>query len=120
MNTINERIRFFLKSKKITIQSFEKSIGRTNRYLGHTESPTSNVLADIMRVYSELNIEWLITGNGEMKKTENVQKNDVFQENSSVFIGNNNKKSTIEVNYDTQKNLIVEKALKILLIRAFN
>jgi transcriptional regulator with XRE-family HTH domain len=64
---VNKRIRFFLKSKGITIQNFESSIGRTNGYLSHTKSPTANVLSKIMEVYPELNINWLLTGQGNME-----------------------------------------------------
>lgn len=62
---INERIRKFIKSKKITIQSFEASIGRTNGYLSHTKSPTATVLAKIKEVYPDINLNWLITGKDE-------------------------------------------------------
>lgn len=63
---VNSRIRQFLKGRKITVQSFEAAIGKTNGYLAHTKSPTAGVLADIAKVYSELNLDWLITGEGAM------------------------------------------------------
>lgn len=66
----NSRIRKFLKGKKITIQSFEAAIGKTNGYIAHTKSPTAGVLADIAKVYPDLNLSWLITGEGEMFKTD--------------------------------------------------
>ena len=65
---VNSRIRKFLKAKSITVQNFEMSIGRTNGYLAHTKSPTANVLSEVMNVYPELNIGWLLTGKGEMLK----------------------------------------------------
>lgn len=69
---INSRIRKFLKDKKITVQSFEAAIGKTNGYLSHTKSPTAGVLADIARVYPNLNMDWLVTGEGEMLNTQSV------------------------------------------------
>lgn len=67
---VNSRIRRFLKGKKITVQSFEVAIGKTNGYIAHTKSPTAGVLADIAKVYPELNLSWLITGEGEMLKSD--------------------------------------------------
>lgn len=69
---INSRIRIFLKDRKITVQSFETAIGKTNGYLSHTKSPTAGVLADITRVYPDLNMDWLVTGEGEMVKSKPI------------------------------------------------
>jgi Predicted transcriptional regulator len=70
----NNRIRQYLKQKKITVQNFETQIGKTNGYLSHTKSPTAGVLYDINRAFPDLNIEWLITGEGEMIKSSSVVK----------------------------------------------
>jgi predicted RNase H-like nuclease (RuvC/YqgF family) len=82
---INDRIRIFLKYKKITIQNFEISIGRTNGYLSHTKSPTANVIKDIIRVYPELNLSWLIAGEGEMLKSTNQNNNSMQPKNEELF-----------------------------------
>jgi hypothetical protein len=72
---INYRIRKFLKAKKITVQSFESSISRSNGYLSHTKSPTANVIKRIAEIYPDINLDWLLTGKGEMFKI-NYQNND--------------------------------------------
>ena len=69
---INNRIRIFLKHKKITVQNFESSIGKTNGYLAHTKSPTAGVISEIMSIYPDMNIEWLLTGKGEMLKNNSM------------------------------------------------
>lgn len=67
---VNDRIRHFLKTKRITVQTFEASIKRTNGYLSHTKSPTANVIKTIAETYPEINLDWLITGNGAMLRSD--------------------------------------------------
>jgi hypothetical protein len=67
-DTLTQRLKEYLKFKKITIQQFEHSISRSNGYVAHTGNPTANVLADIIVKYPDLNIEWLIMGAGRMIK----------------------------------------------------
>lgn len=97
---INSRIRTFLKWKRVTIQAFESSIGKTNGYIAHTKSPTAGVLADIARVYPEINLTWLITGDGNMLKTDQAESvhvssgrdaigNGISGDGNSVIAGSN-------------------------------
>ena len=116
-NTVNKRIREFLKIKGITIQQFEISIARTNGYLSHTKSPTANVLADIIRVYSDLNIEWLITGNGEMLKTE--KQNHILIASAPVEEYHNNTTKYIQQLENENKRLISDNQSKQELIDSF-
>lgn len=67
----NERILKFIDYKGISVNSFERSIGKSTNYVRNSKSFTSNVLASIMEIYPELSIDWLITGKGEMLKSEN-------------------------------------------------
>lgn len=71
----NERILQFIGYKNISVNAFEKSIGKSTNYVRNSKSFTSNVLASIMETYPELSIEWLITGNGEMLKASNSEDN---------------------------------------------
>lgn len=83
---VNSRIRSFLKDKKITVQSFESAIGKTNGYLSHTKSPTAGVLETIATVYPELNIEWLITGRGDMLKKSEAPTDEVTKDDQIEFL----------------------------------
>lgn len=93
---VNSRIRKFLKGKKITVQSFEAAIGKTNGYIAHTKSPTAGVIADIAKVYPDLNLSWLITGEGEMIKSDTSEA------------------STINVDGDLNTDLEMEREIKRL------
>lgn len=80
----NERIIDFIKSKGLSISSFEKSIGKATNYIRNSKSFTSNVLSTIMDVYPDLNIEWLITGKGDMLKGEEDKISSVAAPESSI------------------------------------
>lgn len=82
---VNSRIRSFLKEKKITVQSFESAIGKTNGYLSHTKSPTAGVLETIAKVYPDLNIEWLITGRGDMLKKNEAPMDEITKDDQIEF-----------------------------------
>ena len=58
---------------------FEKTIGWSNGYISKvTKEPSYSKLMMILVKYPQLNIGWLLTGEGEMLK-----ENDVLQEKTS-------------------------------------
>lgn len=89
----NERILKFIEYKGISVNAFEKSIGKSTNYVRNSKSFTSNVLAKIMVTYPELSIEWLITGKGSMLKVSNASNginanyNGTFSEPVGVIVG---------------------------------
>ena len=68
---VKERIKRFIESEQISISAFEKAIDVSNGYIN---SISKNIgvekLNVILEKYPKLNIEWLITGKGEMLKGE--------------------------------------------------
>jgi hypothetical protein len=62
-----ERLRKFVEYKGLGRNRFEETVGISSGYLS-TKSPSvgSEIIDKIVRVYHDLNIEWLITGNGKM------------------------------------------------------
>lgn len=74
--TIKDRLISFIEHKHLSINKFNKTIGVSPAYINNMgESIGTNVLQQITRTYPELNIDWLIHGEGEMitgKKMGNV------------------------------------------------
>lgn len=66
-NPIKERLTAFCKAKGISRASFSLSIGRARNYVETIRSSVTPSALDVIRkVYPELNVLWLMTGEGEM------------------------------------------------------
>jgi len=67
--SIKDRTRLFVKSQQITIKAFEQSINASNGYINNVSRSISLEKIDlIVEKYPILNIEWLLTGKGDMLK----------------------------------------------------
>jgi len=67
--SVKNRLKDFLKSEKIAVTTFEKSIGVSNGYVNSiSKSIGLDKLELIIEIYSNMNIEWLLTGKGSMLK----------------------------------------------------
>ena len=73
-----ERINLYLQFKSISPHSFEKRIGLSNGYfskqLRNLGSVGSDILIKIDEYYAELNILWVLNGQGQM-----ISPLDVYQ-----------------------------------------
>lgn len=69
-----ERIKEFIDSKGLSISAFERSIGMSNasfsKSLKNKGAIGTDKLENILRIYPELNPEWLLTGVGSMLKAD--------------------------------------------------
>jgi hypothetical protein len=70
-----DRLMQFIKYVGLSARQFDLSIGASNGYTlrmkKNNASIGSDVIENILRVYPQLNVVWLITGEGEMlKKSE--------------------------------------------------
>jgi hypothetical protein len=65
-----ERLRKYVEYKGLGRNRFEELVGISSGYLS-TKSPSvgSEIIERIVRIYHDLNIEWLVTGHGKMIKT---------------------------------------------------
>lgn len=68
--TVKERINQFIDYKGISINAFESSIGVSKSYWSNTQKISAEVVAEVLRVYSELSAEWVMCGGGSMLKHE--------------------------------------------------
>ncbi|WP_299764591.1 hypothetical protein [uncultured Dokdonia sp.] len=67
--SIKTRTRLFVESQQITIKAFERSINASNGYINNiTRSISLEKIDLIVEKYPILNIEWLLTGKGDMLK----------------------------------------------------
>ena len=76
---VKERLLEFIMFKNISIRSFEIQIGVSNAYLSNLKKqPREDVISKILNAYPELNKVWLLTGEGEMLRTDSrpVQDDD--------------------------------------------
>lgn len=84
-NTVKERLIEFLKSKKISQAKFAKAIGVSTGYVNAIRvSIQPDKLASIASCYPSLNIDWLLTGQGDMLRDNPIQSNAKIVD--SIFI----------------------------------
>ena len=70
-NNIKQRLMDFLAFKKIGQGKFESMTKLSNGYINNLKSSIgSDKLQNIIYVFPDLNILWLLTGNGNMIKVQ--------------------------------------------------
>lgn len=93
-NTVKERLECFLKSKKISKTEFGKRIGASASYVSSIrKSIAPDKIEGIAENWPELNIEWLMTGEGQMLKPQtanSVSVGSVSGNGNNFVAGNNN------------------------------
>ncbi|MCM1484055.1 MAG: hypothetical protein NC043_06945 [Muribaculaceae bacterium] len=68
--TVKERLVAFMQHKKIGQRKFEMAVGLSNGYVNSLRNaPGADKLQMIINTFPELNINWLLTGEGEMLKS---------------------------------------------------
>lgn len=94
-STVKERLEFFLKSKKISKTNFGKAIGVSNSFVSSIrKSIAPDKIQSIADNWPELNIEWLMTGEGQMLKPQtanSVSVGSVSGNGNNFVAGNSNR-----------------------------
>ena len=97
-----ERISMYLKYRSITPHSFEKKILLSNGYfskqLKNQGSVGSDILIKIHTQYIELDILWVLTGEGQMIQEQLARQHDTMQvdEFTMKYESENRKLKTLE------------------------
>ncbi|WP_266364239.1 helix-turn-helix transcriptional regulator [Tellurirhabdus rosea] len=78
-NTINQRLNSLIEALKISTKAFAESLDKTPTaiytVLNGRNKPGFDVLEGILKIYPQVNSEWLLTGHGEMfKASQPVQE----------------------------------------------
>ena len=78
-----ERIKEYIDSKGITIAAFERSIGMSNASFGKSLKNKgaigSDKIENILLTYSDLSPEWLLTGTGNMFKSDTDKSTEAYK-----------------------------------------
>lgn len=112
ISNIKERILYFLEYKKVTKSKFFEKIGMTyGNFTGKSkETPlNSDAISNILLEFPEINIEWLITGEGEMVKSINQ---NITIEGQNANMNNINGNGNISVsNADISQMIQIQREL---------
>nr|DAU45707.1 MAG TPA: Transcriptional regulator motif, XRE transcription factor.88A [Caudoviricetes sp.] len=86
-NTVKQRLIAFIDSKGISKNKFEKLCNLSSRYVSNiSKSISPDKIKSISLVYPELNIDWLLTGNGEMvKRFQDNNACPIFSEEPGIY-----------------------------------
>lgn len=87
-----DRIQQYIDYKGISNSKFEIEVGLSNGYWRKTKSISSSVVEKILRIYSELNPLWVLTGEGEMLRPATISTRDnlnISGGNSQGDVNNN-------------------------------
>lgn len=80
MEKLIVRLAKYINRRGISYNSFDKSIGTSNGYIGkqikNEASVGSDVLEKISCSYPDLNMDWLITGKGNMLREISLEINE--------------------------------------------
>jgi hypothetical protein len=112
-----ERIEIFMHFKKITPHAFEQKIDLSNGYfskqLKNLGSVGSDILIKIYLVYPELDILWILTGEGQMLKLaeqESQQIDDIILEDfTNKYTSENKKLKKLENDFDKLQTSLTDK-----------
>lgn len=92
---IVDRIFQIIDYKGITKTNFYREVGLSNGFLDKVKDVGASKLELILKKYSEINPEWLITGNGEMlKNIDTITQTTTGNNNISIGKGNDNNVSS--------------------------
>ncbi|OWU90263.1 hypothetical protein DBB36_07505 [Flavobacterium sp. WLB] len=108
-NTIN-RIKQYLDYRGIRVGAFEKVVGMSNgsfaSQLKHNKTIGVDKLENILKKYTDIDIEWLLTGEGDMIKLNVLcEKGEVYKKTEKLNEHEINYKDLAEARKETIESL---------------
>lgn len=108
-NTIN-RIKQYLDYKGIRVGAFEKVVGMSNgsfaSQLKHNKTIGVDKLENILKKYTDIDVEWLLTGEGDMIKLNILRETgEVYKKTEKVSEQEINYKDLAEARKETIESL---------------
>ena len=108
-NTIN-RIKQYLDYKGIRVGAFEKVVGMSNgsfaSQLKHNKTIGVDKLENILKKYTDIDVEWLLTGEGDMIKLNTLRETgEVYKKTEKVTEHEINYKELAEARKETIESL---------------
>ena len=101
MQTTIDRLYEWVDFKGDSIYKLSKVIEVSNGYFSKQKQSngaiSSNIIEKIVSYYPDLNIEWLITGNGEILKSKS--KKNVLEKNEDIYEDINEDKPNVKKTY---------------------
>ena len=115
--TINERVKDYIRAKNMSVNSFSKEIGilqaTLNAQVNGTYGVATSTLCAIAERYPDANMRWFLTGEGEMEVQHVTQHNN----SGDNFVGNTNiKGASAESLLEIIKNLQEQNTMLINII----
>jgi hypothetical protein len=112
-----ERIAIYIHFKKISPHAFEKKIELSNGYfskqLKHLGSVGSDILIRIHHAYTDIDILWVLTGEGQMLKDEMLHSqqidNCILEDFTNKYANENKKLKKLESDFDQLQTSLSDK-----------
>ncbi len=105
-----KRIKQYIDFKGIRVSTFEKSIGMSNASIAKSLKTGGSIGADkletILKVYKDLNSEWLLTGKGNMIKSKKYS--NVVNETLETYA---NRSSICKLCAEKERTIIAQQKL---------
>lgn len=86
MASTKDRVLKFIELKGLSKNQYCLVAGLSNGFLDKVENIGSDKIESIISKYPELSLEWLITGKGEMLRTEQALDTSIYIQNAKTAI----------------------------------
>lgn len=112
--TVKERLTEYLSYKKVNVRQFQLKIGVSNSYVSNIrQSISPDKISSISNHFPDLNIAWLITGEGQMlKNSELIDRGPLTLDFEEVFTTKSGNKYEVinENNYRLHIRKVTQRA----------